>query len=207
MADAHVAGRLGVRAELWLTIFTRDFDGGESCMKSSDCKRILMSGYPGSGKSTLGAALANSLGFTLISKDVMLMTLYTAFRFGPDDAAASLRTGAASWAVFWMQARLSPEAVLDTNVQWANQHQRDELLGLGGTLLEVRCECPPELAKKRYADRAKVGHAAQRFTVLDDDRLSAYGQAIGIGDLISVDTSGPVDLDKLVAEVRARLDS
>ena len=108
-----------------------------------ETQRVIMSGYPGSGKSTLAAALADRLGFTLISKDLLLLTLYEAFQFGPGDAAASLRTGGAAWAAFWLQARLSPRAVLDTNIQWADARQRQDLESLGGTLVEVRCDCPP----------------------------------------------------------------
>src|SRR5271156_1368106 len=98
-----------------------------------------MSGYPGSGKSTLAASLAEALCFALLSKDAMLMTSYSSFEFGPGDAAASLRTGRAAWAVFWLQARCCPEAVLDTNIQWNNAQQLDDLRSLGSRLVEVRC--------------------------------------------------------------------
>ena len=168
-------------------------------------KRIVMSGFPGSGKSTLAAALADRLGFCLISKDAMLMTLYAAFGFGAGDGAASMRTGAAAWAVFWMQARSSPRAVLDTNIQPSDRRQMDALRSLGETLLEVRCECPAELAKARYAARAKIGHPAQRHTTLDDKRLALYAQPIGVGGIIIVDTSLPVDLDSVAAQVRQKL--
>lgn len=166
---------------------------------------VLMSGYPGSGKSTLAAALAERLAFPLICKDATLMTLYGAFEFGPGDAAASLRTGAAAWAVFWMQARFSPTAVLDTNIQWANPAQRDDLLSLGGRIVEVRCECPPELARQRFAARAAAGHAAQQFSELDDARLQLYARPIGIGELICVDTRGPVDVEAVALAVTAKL--
>ncbi|MFI4935565.1 MAG: AAA family ATPase [Caulobacterales bacterium] len=170
-----------------------------------DRKLVLMSGFPGSGKSTLGAALAEGLGFALISKDAMLMTLYAAFEFPPGDAAASSRTGAAAWAVFWQQARLTPRAVLDTNMQWANQPQREALRALEGAVVEVYCDCPPEVAQQRYADRATVGHAAQRYTRLDEERLALYDRPVGIGELVRVDTNGPVDIGRLVADLGARL--
>lgn len=164
---------------------------------------VVMSGYPAAGKSTLAAALADRLGFTLISKDMLLMTLYTAFQFEAGDAALSLRTGAAAWAVFWLQARLSPRAVLDTNIQWGNRRQIEELKSLGGTLVEVRCEVSPELAIKRYAERAGIGHAAQRYTALDQSRLAAYAQPIGIDHLITVETSGSVDVDVLAKRIQS----
>jgi len=164
--------------------------------------RVIMSGYPGSGKSTLAAALADQLGFTLISKDLLLLTLYEAFQFGPGDPVSSLRTGAAAWAAFWLQARLSPRAILDTNIQWADRRQREDLQSLGGRLVEVRCDCSPELAAKRFADRSAVGHPAQRHTQLDAARLAAYAQPIGLGPLITVDTSGPVDATAVANDVR-----
>jgi predicted kinase len=168
-------------------------------------KRVVMSGYPGSGKSTLAAALAERLGFCLISKDAMLMTLYTAFQFGPGDAAASLRTGAAAWAVFWMQAAASPRAVLDSNIKPADPHEMEALRSLGGALAEVRCDCPADVAKARFAARARIGHPAQRHTELDDQRLALYDRPIGLGGLVTVDTTAPVDLDRVTAQVRSIL--
>jgi predicted kinase len=173
---------------------------------AEDKRRVVMSGYPGSGKSTLAAALADRLGFCLISKDAMLMTLYTAFGFGPGDHAASLRTGAAAWSVFWMQAAASPRAVLDTNIQVADPKQIEALQSLGGTLVEVRCECPAELAQARFAARAAIGHAAQRHVELDDQRLALYARPIGIGEIIHVDTTVPADLDWVEQQVRRKLD-
>jgi predicted kinase len=172
---------------------------------AQSAKRVVMSGYPASGKSTLAAALADRLGFCLISKDAVLMTLYTAFQFGTGDAAASMRTGAAAWAVFWLQARASPRAVLDTNIQPSDRRQIDGLRSLGGTLVEVRCECPADLAKARYAARAGIGHPAQRHMALDDERLALYARPIGVGDIITVDTSLPVDLDSVAGQVRLKL--
>jgi len=170
-----------------------------------DKKFVLMSGYPGSGKSTLAVSLAASLGFALLSKDAMLITLYAALEFAPGDAAASLRTGRAAWAVFWHQARNCPEAVLDTNIQWNSSQQLAELRALGGRLVEVRCECSPEIARERYAARAAAGHPTQRYSELDDARLLAYGQPIGLGPLISVDSSGPVIVEDVVSQVLAAL--
>lgn len=170
-------------------------------------KRVLMSGYPGSGKSTLAASLAEALGFALLSKDAMLATLYSAFEFGPSDAAASLRTGRAAWAVFWQQARCCPTAVLDTNIQWNSAQQLDDLRALGGRLVEVRCECPPEVAAERFAARATIGHAVQRYTSLDPARMLAYSRPVGIGELVSVDTTRPIDLNAVVASVRAILEA
>ena len=107
--------------------------------------------------------------------------------------------------MFWQLARACPQAVLDSNIQWNNAQQLDDLRALGGRLVEVRCECPPQVAVERYAARAAIGHAAQRHTTLDADRLRAYGQPVGIGPLITVDTTAPVDVAAVAASVRAAL--
>jgi hypothetical protein len=133
------------------------------------------------------------------------MTLYQAFGFGAGDAAASLRTGAAAWAVFWLQARASPRAVLDTNIKPSDPYEMDALRSLGGALVEVRCECPPDLAKARFAARSKIGHPAQRHTELDEERLALYARPIGVGDLITVDTGAPVDVERVAGRVRLKL--
>jgi predicted kinase len=164
-------------------------------------KVVLMSGYPASGKSTLGRALAERLGYALVSKDALLMILYGAFEFGPGDAAASLRTGKAAWAVFWHQAAQCPQVVLDTNIQAGNPEQLEALRSLDARIVEVRCVCPPELAMARYAERAKLGHPAQRYTTLDGDRLAAYAAPIKVGLLLEVDTSAAVDVGRLAADI------
>jgi predicted kinase len=166
---------------------------------------IVMSGYPGSGKSTLAAHLAEQLGFALVSKDALLITLYEAFQFGPGDAAASSRTGAAAWAIFWHQAAACPRVVLDANIEWANEQQLNRLRGLGVQLVEVHCACPLELAKSRYAERAKLGHAAQRYLTLDEERASKYVRPLGVGRLVEVDTTDPVAPRALALRVRRAL--
>jgi predicted kinase len=166
---------------------------------------IVMSGYPGSGKSTLAARLAEHLGFALLSKDALLMTLYEAFQFGPGDAAASVRTGAAAWAVFWRQAALCPQVVLDANIEWANEQQLDLLRALGPGLIEVHCACPLELAMSRYAERARLGHAAQRYLTLDEARAGKYARPLNVGRLVEVDTSVPVVTAAVAEQVEGAL--
>jgi predicted kinase len=170
-----------------------------------DRRAVLMSGYPGSGKSTLARQLAERLNFALISKDALLMTIYSAFEFGPGDAAASLRTGNAAWAVFWQQAGNCPNVVLDTNIQSRNEQQIQSLKSLDAWIVEVRCVCPPDVAVARYAERAKIGHPAQRYTSLDQERLQAYAEPVGIGALLEVDTSLAVDLAQVTADLRRLL--
>ena len=94
-----------------------------------------------------------------------------------------------------------PRAVLDTNIQSANREQIAALEALEAQIVEVRCVCPAQTAIARYAERARIGHPAQRFTSLDAERLAAYANPIGVGPLVEMDTRGEVDLDRLVGRI------
>ena len=148
----------------------------------------------------MAAQIAQHLGLALLSKDALLMALYEAFQFGPADASASMRTGAAAWAVFWHQAALCPQVVLDANIEWANEQQLARLKSLEPGLVEVHCACPLETAMSRYAERAQIGHAAQRYLTLDADRAAKYARPLNVGRLIEVDTTVPLSA-KVVAEL------
>src|SRR6202000_1875162 len=102
-----------------------------------DRQIVLMTGYPGAGKSTLAAALGEALGFPLISKDAMLGTIYGAMGFEPGDHENSLRCGNAAWALFWHFASTAPTAVLDSNIKPASAYEREQVAALTGRIVEV----------------------------------------------------------------------
>jgi predicted kinase len=163
---------------------------------------VLMSGLPAAGKSTLARALAARLEFALVSKDAVLSTLHGALG---SPANQLDRIGPAAWAVFWVQARQCPRVVLDSNIRPGSVEQRAQLLALDGRIVEVACRCPPAVAQERYAHRAAAGPPGQRFTELTAERIAEYAGPIGLGALVDVDTSGPVDVDALVRDIVAVL--
>jgi glucokinase len=163
---------------------------------------VVMSGLPASGKSTTARALGEALGWPVICKDALLHVIYEAMGFGPDEREHSLRTGNAAWAVFWLQARSFPNAVLDTNLKPTSAYEMAQLAALDAQLVEVACLCPPALAQARYA--ARPGYAAQRTAVLSDERVAEYQGSLGIADRIELDTTAPIDAGALAAEVRRR---
>jgi hypothetical protein len=79
--------------------------------------------------------------------------------------------------------------------------------GGAGDVIEVYCACPPELARRRYADRAASGsrHPAHATTSLSNADLDQYDRPLGIGRVIIVDTTSPVDVEALVDHVRTEL--
>jgi hypothetical protein len=70
--------------------------------------------------------------------------------------------------------------------------------------VEVYCACPPELAVQRY--NARVTHPVHVVTTLELDDMAEYDRPVGIGSLVTVDTTVPVHVPAVAATVRARHD-
>jgi predicted kinase len=169
-------------------------------------RTVLLSGYPASGKSTLAAQLASELGFALISKDEILAVIFATLSGQPGDQSLVLRSGQAAWAVFWHLASRCPDVVLDTNLKFADPHERAQIASLTGAIVEVRCEIPLKLAQGRYAERVKLRPDAQRFSELTEERAGQYAQPIGVGTLLQIDTTAPVDVTILAHQILRALE-
>jgi predicted kinase len=164
---------------------------------------VLVSGAPGSGKTTLAVPLAAELGFALLSKDRIKETLHDAFGAPASDLAWSNRLGAAAIELLWALAADAPAVVLEANFRPRHAYQR--ISALSAHPVEVNCVCPPELAARRYAERAAARHPVHVLTSLTLDMLAEYDRPVGAGELITVDTTAPVDVAELAGQVRARL--
>jgi hypothetical protein len=64
--------------------------------------------------------------------------------------------------------------------------------------VEVWCQCDPELAARRYNDRARTCHPIHVQASGPPDVRAEYG----IGKLVTVDTAIPVDVVAVAAAVR-----
>jgi predicted kinase len=164
---------------------------------------VLVSGLPGSGKTTLAGPLAEALGFALLGKDVIKEQLHdTLGDVDPDPAESSRRLGAAAMELLWRLAEDQVDVVLEANFR-PDAYQRSKVAALGGRRVEVHCSCPPELALQRFAARTERHpvHAARAFT---EAQLPEYGP-MALGPVIEVDTTRPVGVNALAARVRAEL--
>jgi predicted kinase len=159
---------------------------------------VLVAGWPGSGKSTLALALAAELGLPLLAKDEIKEALVDGLG-QPPTVAQSQRLGRTAVLVLLRVARRCPGAVLDST--WFD-YTRPLLGDWPGPIVEVRCVVPVAVARARYQARAAVRHPGH----LDNERDEAelWGQPApspGLGPVLEVDTTGPVDVAGLAAAI------
>jgi predicted kinase len=159
---------------------------------------VLVGGWPGSGKTTLSAALASELDVPHLSKDVVKEALMDALG-APSDVEESRRLGRAAVHALLAVAKGCPAAVVDSTwYPYAEPLAR----ALPGPVVEVRCRVPVEVARERYLRRVRdPGH-------LDGSREESelWGSEVvplGLGPLLEVDTSGYVDVAGVATAVRS----
>ena len=159
---------------------------------------VLVAGWPGSGKSTLAAALAAQLTIPLLAKDEIKEALMDGLG-RPETVAESQRLGRAAVLAMLRVARHCPAAVLDSTwFDYAVPLART----LPGQLVEVHCTVPVELARARCRARAGQRDAGQLDQARTDDELwGTPPRPLGLGPVVKVDTSGPIDIVQVARTV------
>jgi predicted kinase len=163
-----------------------------------DSRRLVyVSGAPGSGKTSLAVPLAAELGYALLTKDRIKQTLHDALGAPEPDLAWSRRLGGAAMELLWALAADAPAVLIEANFRPRSDYQRAKLASLAACPVEVYCACPPDLAMRRY--NARATHPVHVVTTLTLEGMAEYDRPVGIGSLITVDTTVAVDA-KAVAE-------
>jgi predicted kinase len=161
---------------------------------------VLVGGWPGSGKTTLSAALASELGVPHLSKDVVKEALMDALGT-PSDVEESRRLGRAAVHALLAVAKRCPAAVVDSTwYPYAEPLARS----LPGPVVEVRCRVPVGVARERYVRRVRDPRHLDSLR----EEAELWGsdvEPMGLGPLIEVDTSGCVDVAEVAAAVRSVL--
>jgi predicted kinase len=166
---------------------------------------VFVSGAPGAGKTSLAVPLAAELGFALVGKDRIKETLHDALGAPRPDLAWSRRLGAAAMELLWVLAADAPSVVVEANFRPHDPYQRKRLSALAENPVEIYCQCDPQLAARRYDDRAATCHPVHVVATVPLDVRAEYDQPVGIGKLVTVDTAIPVDVTAVAAAVRAQL--
>lgn len=168
---------------------------------------VIVSGPPGAGKSSLAIPLAQRLGLPLLRKDHIKETLHDQLpaRGGARDWSRSL--GGASMELIWALTQVFPAAVLEANFRPESAYERQKLAALPAPLVEVYCRCPLELAAERYNRRSHATgrHPTHVLAEVDVEMLREFDHPAALGPVIEADTTAPVDIAALAAQVRAAL--
>ncbi|HUZ88574.1 MAG TPA: AAA family ATPase [Candidatus Acidoferrales bacterium] len=136
---------------------------------------ILVGGLPGTGKSTLAAAIADRLGFAMLSTDEVRKELRTVG--GSLDGPAGFGRGAYSpgnvarvYRTLLRRARVAlrmgESVILDGSWTDATKRQaaHDLADATASDIVELECVAPPHLAMKRIAGRLRAGAGLSEAT-------------------------------------------
>jgi len=171
---------------------------------------VVVSGLPASGKTTLARQLAPLLGLPLIDKDDLLERLLETKGVG--DAAWRRALSRESDGLLQEEARRSTGAMITSfwKLPGMPQHSGtpiEWLSELSDSIVNVRCLCSAEIAAERFVRRTRhPGHLDASRTyddVLASIRALPDPRSFNIGEVIDVDTAGPVVAGRLADEIRS----
>lgn len=164
---------------------------------------VVVSGPPGSGKTTVARPLADALGLPLIRKDAIKEALGEAI--GAPDYESSHRLGAITMQVLRALMRDVGFGVYDS--PWRPQFDLADLARLPPPLVEVFCDCDPAVRLQRIHDRRGTRHPVhfdlEHAAASAREEQDPTGRPLGgPWPLIRVDATGAVAIVELAEQVR-----
>ena len=181
-----------------------------SAKRSAVRSIIMVSGAPACGKSTLASALAQMLGFPLLTKDIVKESLFESLgshlsgNFSSPAELSSLLSRSAMDSL-WSLAPYCPQVILEANFRPKDPRERERFTALEGRKLEVYCHCSPEEAARRFRERATTArhHPAHSMKTLSAELLEEFDRPVALSPVIDVDTESPVNPLDVIERIRA----
>ena len=178
---------------------------------------VIVSGAPGTGKSTLANRLAKQFALPFLTKDDIKERLFDTL--GWSDRAWSQRLGAASIAILSYMAEqmmIARSSFVVENAFWAEE-SRSQWSKLVQQYryepFEIHCTAPIEVLARRFRERAPSRHAghiddAAYDALMEQIERGVYGPIALSSDVIVLDTSefARVDYTAIEEMVRARVE-
>lgn len=174
---------------------------------------VVISGLPGSGKTTLGRRLASALNLPLIDKDDILERLFQAKGVG--NAAWRRTLSRESDVILQQEAASSDGAIVSSfwrvpGMPSDSGTPTDWLDAPSHRVVNVHCACELDVATRRFLERRRhPGHLDAESSSADVSaslRKLAQLPPLGIGRRIDVDTSEEPNLTDVVRAIREALE-
>jgi predicted kinase len=170
-------------------------------------RTVVVSGAPGTGKSTVASALAERLHLPLLSLDDVKEALADVLGMG--DELWSNRVGNAAAEVVFRLANSFPGCVVEG---WWRGERRVRAVQEFRGCIEVFCRCDPSVAQQRATARSRQARHPIHRDVINPTVLQGFAQTarevqpLRLGsELIDVNTTHGCDVGELTVRVSAAM--